>query len=197
MAVVTVTVADSEPTPQRWEMPPNPLVGRSPVPQGLLTYSGTDAIATLTAGSQTVYKLTLSLPPGFAYLPRIMLVLYSSDDTGQSWDADGFAKYLRPSIGSSSSGAIGNTIFTMHSQGAFTASATNATQLWTPGTGAPKLIIHGDDTLQVNLTDMDAAAAGQAAGDMSYWIEMYVFNIDQIDKWEVNTPIPTISHTAF
>lgn len=197
MAIITVTVADAEPTPTRWAMPPDPSVQRSPIPQGTITYSGEDAIATLAGGNQTSYGLNLTMPTGFAYLPRVVLVRFASDDITESWDATGEVLYTLTSAGQAAGGTFGSVFHAMLSPGAFVRSAAKASRLWVPAAGSPKLMLQGADVYGIALTDMDSGAGGSTAGDISYWVQFYVFNIDQIDKWEVNTPIPVISHVAF
>lgn len=197
MAIISVVVTDAAPVPTRWAMPTSGQTNRSPVPQGLLTYSGKDAIATLAGGNQTSYSLAIQFPAGFAYLPRTILMRYSSDDLDISWDADGFLFADRPSVGASFAGSVAQTAFSCNSNGIWNRAAAFASRVWAPTAGSPKLIFQTGDELQVVLADIDVAADGATAGDMTYWIQLYVFNIDQIDNWEVNTPIPVISHTSF
>lgn len=197
MAIITVSVADGDPAPRRWVMPPSTIATRSPVPQGLITFSGIDAIATLAAGNQTFYSLILTMPAGFAYLPRTVLLRYTSDSTVQTWDDTGLAFIRIDSSGAASLGQAGAISHGLSSPGVWNGGAANASRIWTPSDGSPKLVLKGGDRTNFELTDMDAGAGGQTAGDMSYWIDYYVFGIAQVDNWEVNTPIPVINHTAF
>lgn len=197
MAIIAEVFSDDKPTAHRWSTPANYVQLRSPVPVGLITFAGTDPIATLVATNQIRYALTITMPKGAAYLPRSFLFRYNSDDVDESWDADGVMDFTRTSFGDSTFGAVGSTTFGIHSQGSFTRAAAVATRMWVPSPGSPKLLLQGGDTYLTELSNMDAGAGGQAAGDMIYWHDWYVFNLDQIDKWEINTPIPVISHVSF
>jgi len=191
MAVVTVAVVDSAPFATKWEMPNNYQGIRSPIPRGLITYQGSDAIATLSAGDETSYQLSTVMPPGFAYLPRNISLHFQSDDLVNNFGLNGLMIYnfvgqlsnaRRPTYNLTSSGeAIGLAVI--------------ARKVWVPGTGTGKLLLTGGDSIVFQLSDMDSG--GSTAGSLAYYIEYYVFDIDQVDKWEVNTPIPVIAHTSF
>lgn len=197
MAIITVSVSDAEPTPRRWVMPPSGIITRSPVPQGTIVFTGVDAIATLAGGNQTFYSLILTMPTGFAYLPRTVLVRYSSDSAVESWDDTGLVFIRLDSGGAATLGAAGAISHGLSSPGTWHGGAASASRIWTPSVGSPKIMLKGGDRSNFEIADMDSGAGGQTAGDMSYWIEYYVFGIEQIDNWEVNTPIPVINHTAF
>ena len=195
MAVITVTVGDNSPIPLQWELPGGPQQLRSPIPAGLVTFSGITAIALKEAGNQTSYVLTLTMPKGFAYLPRYMVMRYASDTLVAEWNLRGLGKYNRTSRGSISAGDVGATYFQLLSPGANEQLALFKNFIWTADVGTPKLMLQENDTMVIYLEDMDAGET--PAGDMNYWIEFYVYQVDQIDKWEINTPIPVTSHSAF
>jgi len=197
MAIIAVAATNLLPFPQAWELPPGPVALRSPIPRGLVTFAGIDAIAALVGGNQTNYGLKLTMPPGFAYLPRTILIRYSSDDTDISYDAEGLAFLTVANAGGSDIGEPGAISHGLTSPGVFTRAAVSGSRIWTPSDGSPKIMLQGGDTFEALLTDMDVAADGATAGDMSYWCQYYVFDVDQIDKWEVNSPIPVISHVSF
>lgn len=188
MAVVTVSVADSAPFAQKWEMPNNYEGIRSPIPRGLITFTGTDAIATLSAGDETSYQLLLTMPPGFAYLLRLLHVRFVSDNLVANFGLFGHTFYSR------TVDPINNQ-FSIVAPGVAINNAVVGQILWAPVATAPKLMLRGGDQMGIRLSDMDAG--GSTAGDMLYFHQFYIFDIDQIDKWEVNTPIPVISHSSF
>jgi len=188
MTVVSVTVIDTEPYVRRWEMPVNYEGLRSPIPQGILTFSGTDAIATLAGGDQTAYRLNLVMPTGFAYLLKLLSLKFSSDNLVANFGLNGHAFFQRVVDPISNS-------FSIVSPGEDINAAVVAQIHWSPVSTAPKLLLRGLEQLGIRVSDMDAG--GSSAGDMLYFCQFYIFDVDQIDKWEVNTPIPTISHTSF
>lgn len=188
MAIVTVDVTDEEPVPTRWEMPPNYASLQSPIPRGIIQFRGTDPIALLGSGDETSYKLTLTMPAGAAYLPKVIMVRYDSDDLDLNFNDNGFGFYVRakdPEV----------LHFVMASGGEVINNANLANKIWAPLPVTPKVVLAGGDTMGLRFADM--TAGGSTAGDMGYYVDFYAFDIDQVDKWQVNTPIPIISHTSF
>lgn len=198
MAIITVTVADADPTPFGWELPPNPAQIRSPVPRGLIIFAGTVAIPTLVAGNETTYFLTTTMPDGFAYLLKNMEIDYVSSTLENGFDVNGHGFINRSnSPGGSGAGDPGRVRFNIQSPGNINVAAAVAVKIWTPIQGSPKVILRPGEDMQFYVQDMDAAQDGSVSGVMSYNVEMYVFDLDQIDKWEINTPTPVISHVSF
>jgi len=195
MAIITVSITNTSPTPTAWEIPGGPAGLRSPVPRGLINFHGTDAIATKIAGNETSYLLTITMPDGFAYLPRNTVLRFGSDDLVAEWQVLGFGAYQRLSRGSTSKGEPGASHFNLKAPGFSFVNAAFKNYIWTPTEGTPKLIMLGGDKMQFYLADMDAGET--TAGDLSYSCEFYVFDVDQVDKWEVNTPIPVINQASF
>lgn len=196
MAIIAVSVSDALPKPYRWAMPPEGQSLLSPIPRGFVVYSGSDSIPLLGAGDETNYNLTLTMATGFAYLPRNLVIRYTSDDLVNQFDNLGQGIYIRPSVvpGNVGSGSAGLTPFNIESPGEINQTASLGTRIWTPPQGTPKLLLQGGDTLLLFLADM---AGTSTAGDMEYWIDFYVFDVDQIDKWPIHTPTPVISHVSF
>lgn len=194
MATVSITTSDATPVGIKWEMPTNYEGLRSPIPRGLVFFSGTEAIPTLSAGDVTNYRLNLTLPTGFVYLPKDALINFISDDLVVNFDNNGVLTYQ------GASGTINNPLtpsrsYNLTSPGVVNFFAALGTKIWVPGVGTPKLFMQGLDVFNMRVADIDAG--GSTAGDINYFMNFYVFDVDQIDKWEVNTPIPTISHTSF
>lgn len=187
MAVVSVSVQDSIPLPTKWEMPTSQESLRTPIPRGVVTFSSSDPIATLSAGDETAYSVQCTMPGGFAYLPKVINLRFSSDDLVANFNLNAFGFYTR---------ADGPVTFFWSLEGLLVIdSAVEANIVWQPLPVTPKLYLLPGEQLTLRAADMDAG--GSTAGDMFYFIELYVFDIDQIDKWATNTPIPIISHTSF
>jgi len=192
MAVVDVLVTDGTPVATKWELPSEYDGLRSPIPIGLVTYIGKDDVAAKTNVNQTNYVLTLNMPDGFAYLPKNISLRYTSDDLVVDFNDNGSGSYSGAGIVQGPS----TPNFNILSPGQFiVGAATRARKIWNVTPITPKLLLLGGGAISFGLVDMSADAS--VAGDMTYYIQFYVFHVDQVDKWEVNTPIPTISHTAF
>lgn len=191
MAVISVTVTDAAPEMTKWEMPPEFLSLPSPIPRGILTFKGTSEIAILGTGDQTAYRLVVTFPSGFAYLPRMLELRFQADDLTNDFDNNGWGQWSGPRFLTQGTGPG----FNLTSPGETISAGTNANRFWEPTPNTPKLFQLFPDTLSLRVNDMSADAS--SAGDLSYWCEFYVFDVDQIDKFAVNTPIPVISHTSF
>lgn len=191
MAVVPVAINDAAPRGQQWSLEAGSAQQRSPIPRGLLVFSGTAAVALKDAANVTSVVLTLTMPTGGAFLPRNFNWRFQSDDLTNDFNVRGHAFYTRAAP--IDNGAA--PLFTMLSPGGYIVVGTIGALNWVPAPGSPKLMLAGGDTMTFSAQDQSSDAS--TAGDISYWMEFYVFDQDQIDKWQVNTPIPTISHTSF
>lgn len=188
MAIIAIALTDLAPIRVAWERPPDYFGNRSPVPQGLAVFAGTGAVAAKDAANFTNLSITLTMPDGYAYLPRNLLTRFQSDDLVNDFDANGQGNY----------GLVGrpfSPVFNLVSPGLNNVSCVNANRIWFPGEGAAKAIMRPLSTIAMRMHDMSTDAS--TAGDAFWYAEFYVFNVDQVDKWEVNTPIPVISHTSF
>lgn len=190
MAVITLAITDGTPKAKAWETPPTPDTLRSPIPQGILVFSGTGTVLAKDAANQTSVQLSLVMPEGFAYLPRSAELRFESEDLVNDFGDNGLGFYTGSDFPSGQ-----NPHFNVQSIGEIVHAATNADRIWTPQAGTPKLLLRETFTFDMRVADMSSDAS--PAGVASYYAEFYVFKVDQIDKWEINTPIPVISHVAF
>jgi len=188
MTIRFTDVTDNIPTIRYWETPESPEALRSPVPMGVLTFNGTVEVVAKISNDEMVIRLTHEMPSGFAYLPRSISVRYDSDDLTNNYNDNGFMFY----------GGVppGTTLWNLTSPGEFIGSGgADAIRVWTTTVGTPKILLQGGNTLGIRVADM--AAGASAAGDFFWHHEFYQFQVQQIDKYEVNTPIPVISHVTF
>lgn len=190
MSVIAVALTDVKPFPIYWSTPAYYSQLRSPIPGGLIVFGFTGAIPLLGAGDETNLKLTITLPDGYAYLLRNCRISIESDDLTNTFGVLGSGQYDR-----TPNPTPQKSKFEMESSGNIIHEAVTAHKIYTPVRSTPKLILKPADSMTFRFSDMDSG--GSAAGDCSWYMEFYVFGLDQVDKWEVNSPIPTISHTSF
>lgn len=173
----------------RWEMPEAPDALRSPVPMGVVQFEGSEPIAVKGTNDETNYKLVTVLPGGFAYLIKSATVAFVSDDLVNDFGNFGVMRYLLNTAG---------ITYAFDAPGeSFLGNAAKAARIYSISRGSAKLMLQPDagHTIDFRLTDMSADAS--TAGDVNYFIEFYQYAIGQVTKWEVNTPLPTLSHTSF
>lgn len=196
MATVSVTITDAAPIPQRWGSLSDAAGLRSPIPQGLNIYGlGKTALVAKGAGDVTALSVVLTMPSGFAYLPRNIAVRVQSDTLVNNYGDNAYGFFTRATPKTSSIEVGAAQQFNLTSPGEFVNVAVSAGRIWVPGPGSAKLLLRGGDSVTMRFSDMDAGAS--PAGDEAHYAEFYVFNLDQVDKWEVNTPVPVIDHSSF
>lgn len=187
MAIISVSTTTGPTQVERWEMPPSPDAIRSPVPSGVIHFNGTEAIAALDAANQTSYSLICTLPGGHVYILKSFTLRFASDDLVNDFNDIGLCLYNIPTT---------SPVFNMVSPGAGVFLGNMAMKVWQPTSTTPKRILFGGrDTFNMYVADMSADAS--TAGDMNYDVQFYEFDVDQIDKYELNTPIPMVSATSF
>lgn len=187
MAVVDVNLADAAPSAVKWELPSEYNQLRSPIPRGIASFVGTGAVVAKGAGDETDLKLTITFPgAGFRYLPKHCAIRFLSDDLTESYNSNAIGFYITTTI---------TCAFNLTSPGQFQQNALLAGRLWVPAAGTNKPILAPGDTVVYNFADMTAGAT--SAGDLLWEIDFYQFTADQVDKWEIHTPIPVISHVSF
>lgn len=186
MTVITINLTDTVPTPSTWELPAERDQLRSPIPRGIISFLGTGAVAAKGAGDETNLNLTITFPgAGLRYLPKHTMLRFRSDDVTESFENCAIGFYLGDRTEE----------FALCSDGQVFQNATTAGRIWVPQPGTNKPIMSPGDTIVYNFADMTAGAT--TAGDLNWVIDFYVYTADQVDKWEIHTPIPVISHVSF
>lgn len=189
MAVISISTTDATPKVRRWEMPAGPQGIRSPVPRGILCFNGTTAIASKLSTNVTNVRLIVQPPTGYVHLLKSFALRVASDDLSIDFGLFGTGSY------SLASTAI-NPHFNIVAPGiSFVTLATRANIIFVPTPDTPKFFLVDTDNIAFNVQDMSADAS--TAGDYFWNVELYQFDVDQIDKFELNTPIPVISSTSF
>lgn len=192
MAVIAIALTDNAPVPIRWELPPGPSQIRSVVPVGLLVFTGSGAVTAKGAGDETNLTIALTMPGGVAFIPRNMMVSVTSADTVNEFELVGTCDIITiPMI----PGATQNPRFNMLAPGFNFAAAAVKQIVWVPDRGAIKPVMPADSIVTFNFADMDAGATSAATA--RWYTDFYVFELDQIDKWQINTPTPVTFASSF
>lgn len=189
MAVIPIALTDASPTLDIWETPETEDQLRSPIPKGVIRFDGTGAVALKGTNDETNLTIEFTMPDGYVYLPRFFTARYRSDDLVENFEANALAFYVFVTDANRS------VSINLTSPGQFIEGAIQAEKIWVPGRGSPKLLMRPTDTFTAALADMDAGAS--TAGDLFWRGEFYCFEPNQVDKWQVHTPVPIINHAAF
>lgn len=184
MTVIAVAANDVGNLTSRWQIPPEEALNNSPIPRGLREYQGTIAVPALGANDETNVSITLVFPTNFIYLPKSFTCTFTSDDTTTEFENFGSLEYQ---VGGLS--AIGTRImYPLRCEGASVRSALTSTQTYVP-LGTWRRFINGSnaDLMAFFLADMSNDAS--TAGDISWFADFLVYDVEQCFNWPVNTPI--------
>lgn len=184
MAVIAVTATDTGDLTTRWAIPDEKQLNNSPIPRGLREYKGTAAVPALGAGDQTNVGITFSFPSNFIYLAKSFTCSFVSDDLTSEFGNLGNIEY---EVGGSAS--IANRIeYPIKSEGQSFRSAVKSDQTYVP-LGTWRRFINGSngDFFAFFLADMSGDAS--TAGDVSWFADFLVYDVEQCFNWPVNTPL--------
>lgn len=191
MAIIDVTASDEITITVLHQIESGTVQPHTFIPRGTAFHEGTAAIATLVAGNQTRFALTLSFPTNYTYLLKQLSVTYRADNATVTTFSDvaimdylllALAQTQRSELFSNGASGVGSTL--------------RSEKVWHPSVHAPRLFVDGNlaETVVLNFQDPDVAAGGQVAGDFIWVIEWYFFDQEQMLKWPVRTATPVLCY---
>lgn len=182
MAIVNVVPGSAGEITKLWKIPPASRHTNSFIPRGIVTFEGSSSIAAKIAADQTRVQLTLSFSGSFCFALKNFSVRVTSDD--QSNDFNNTGRVLFGASGlSAECVATGNT---------YADSTLKAQKIYTLPAGFGYPLMTGDtDDILVTLADVSADAS--SAGDVIWFVQAYMYDIEQCNNYQVNTPFPVIS----
>lgn len=200
MATIVTAVVDFG-LRQGWEIP-NPIQFQ---PRALITYDGTTTIPALLVGNQALYELDVVLPKNFVYrLKSIELSVYTESATV----TDGFAQGMSVNF-------VVNGI-TRRSFSLFNAYLVGSGPTFAGFLRDPDITLRHATTFLPNPAQYfdspilaDAAPLGRAsifvryaefdtvvraALDVRHHVEVFQYDREQYNHWQMNSPYPTSMH---
>lgn len=183
MTVIAADTIDPGDETIRWEVPTDVILNNTPIPRGMRTYTGAGAVAALGANDETSVDITFTFPTAFNYLPRLLNISFVSDDLTTEFSNFGTLQYL---------GSLTN-LHPLLCDGAAFRAAVRSVQTFYP-TGNWRRWINGPDGDVVDLFLADISGDTSTAGDVVWYAEFLEYDIEQCQKWPVNTPVPVFTN---
>ena len=186
MAVISVTGSDSGADQVNHAVPGEPELNYSVVPRATRHYESTLSYAAKLAADQTRVEVTFNFPQNFYYLLKSLVVNVQSDDQTLDFNANGAILYAldhwsnNPQVPVISDGVYFHT------------SSLKSGRLYTPR-DTPRYFIDGPKGDQFIIQLSDTSSDASPAGDVIWYAEFWVFDVDQVNKWPINTAQPVFS----
>lgn len=182
MTVIAVVATDPGDTVQQWAIPPGTQSADTPIPRGLRNYQGSGAVAALGANDETAVTITLEFPENFNYLPRNILISFRSDDATEEFEAGGFMSY--GDMGSTSN-SNGVELVSTNSLIVNNAGTLQALRAFRP-LGQWRRFVSGPRSDSIILQIIDNSNDTSTAGDVLWWADFWIYDIEQCLRWPVN-----------
>ncbi len=188
MAVISVSVVDPGDEVIQWSIPPEPELNH--VPRGIRTYRGTAAIAAKGAGDETRVQIRFTFPTSYAYVMKTLGCMFQSDDTVNEFQAA--AGLAMAPFGGTDHGDMIHGVLTGAEINVN--AATVARRMYQPSPGFPRPVLNASvgATTFLELADMDAGAT--TAGDVTWYGEFWVYDLDQVRSYPMHTPNPVVCY---
>jgi len=189
MAQVTTAIAYIG-SYQPFERPPQNLALWTAIPRGLQTFSAnTVALDAKPINDIQLLSLTAILPPNFGYV-FANVALSISQDVADAWDAP-FLLNLQNFYWATQQQSLGLSISAM--LGSLSGGFGTVRSYADKSSAFNYPIIGTKDTtgIQINLQATNQAAPAGAAGTVDSFISFWQFDLEQIRKYAINSPIPT------
>jgi len=193
MAIISVTPTDAGMISQ-WKRPAGKRLEASRVPVGLKTYTGTQAIASLLAGNQTSFRLTMNFTEPFTFQLKDLAIWWQTDDSATDPDlsTEGLFNYLFSSPPGGNFPLDRQPAFLLQGSLAFRGATLLPTVAYAPVAPIRPLIRGGIGSLaRIDLNDSSADAT--AAGDVVWAVNFYMYDVEQTLHYAVNEAITTLS----
>ncbi len=177
---------------QPYERPPDPVALWSAIPRGLQTFFFTTALDAITVGNNALLNLNSTLPVNFGYVMADAAVTLSMVGAGNDWNRT-FILTMNNFYRGPPSEAIPLVARWLQELDAsdHIGDAKSMKQLY-PWPTYP--MVAPDVTgISAVMSMFNNATTARAAGVLFGYISFWVFDLEQIRKYAINSPIPTHS----
>jgi len=184
VAIITNTTTVTAFTPTTWEIPGN--IDRSQIPRGMITYQGVIPVAALLTSNTLSFRIILTMPINYFFALKSFYVSMQSDDGSIGFD----------NAGSITFGQAGSDVQQMIlSRGIdFEYSNLRAHKSYALDAVGPYAFLDGSGGDAFTVVLSDTSGGDESAGDVSYVISFYQFDVEQMNKYAINTSMPVIRY---
>jgi len=186
-----IQTVDLTPDYVPYERPPEQFTLWSAIPRGLQSFIASVQLDAKALNDTALLNLNATLPPNFGYV--LMDVNVSiSQDTAVNWSAIfnlNLQQFYR-ATGSAVIGLNGNWVQEFNVNDAFGVVG-RALQVVQPWPSFPMIGTPTTAGILINMTMANPAAGAALAGTVNAYMSWWQFDLEQIRKFPINSPIPT------
>lgn len=173
-----------------YERPPQTLTLWSAIPRGLQSFIvANEALDLIAVGDGALLNLQATLPPNFGYVMQDLNLTLAQDSAGTGWTASMSLNlqffYRAPGILAAVAGNWPQEMISTSQD-----SSTRQLRVRTPWPSFPIIGAPGTSGVLVNISTFNNAGNAVAAGVINAWISFWQFDLEQIRKYPINSPIP-------
>lgn len=189
MAQVTTAISFTG-SYQPFERPPQAISLWSAIPRGLQSFSvDTQLLDAKPINDIQLLTITATIPPNFGYV-FADVALTISQDVADAWDP-AFILNLQNFYRAPQTVSLGLSISAMLPSIAGGFGTVRATAEKTGAFSFPIVGVKDTTGIQINLQATNQAAPAGAIGTVNAYISFWQFDLEQIFKYPINSPIPT------
>ncbi len=193
MAVDTQTIAMT-PSYVPYERPPQPATLWSAIPRGLQSFLvPAAALDAKILNDDMILTLTATLPPNFAYVMTRDMMISISQDQANDWNAIilfNLQNYYRTTLNDAVA-LSGTWTAQIRSNEDANTRALTAQDSYGGWPSLPIIGAQGTSGIQIAITLTNFANAATTAGTIDAAISFWQFDLEQVRKYPINSPIPT------
>ncbi len=174
-----------------YERPPQPQTLWTAIPRGLQTFLWTAVLDLIAVGNKAILNLNAVLPPNFAYVMADANLALAQVSAGTEWAPTynlNLQNYYRAPVNQSvalSSNWVQNMVDNTQD------GDTKASSLAQPWPAFPIIGSTGTSGIQIVISTFNNAQVARAVGTIDAYISFWQFDLEQIRKYPINSPIPT------
>ncbi len=197
MAIITTTTTAPAVISTIHEVAPGAIQEGTTIPRGTALYAGILPVAALVATNQRAVVVNLTFGSSNVFLLKNLTFSYVADTVEEnSFVTAGVGKYHLSILDPISSADIGPQ-FGLESPGSVGVGTTlESTRTWHLVNNWPRTFIHGEtgDTMSFHFADPDPGAGGKVAGDLFFFGEFWIYDIEQVKRFPVHNPFPVVCY---
>ncbi len=175
---------------QPYERPPDPIALWSAIPRGLQSFFFAGSLDLISAGNNALLNLNSTLPVNFGYVMADAAVKLSMTGAGADWNRTFILNVSNFYRDSGNLGIVADWLQEMDASDNI-GDSKSMKQLY-PWPTYP-MVAPGTTGIGATMAMFNNAQTARSAGVFFGYISFWVFDLEQIRKYAINSPIPTHS----
>jgi len=174
-----------------YERPPQPYTLWTAIPRGLQSFTVAAAqLNEILVGNDALLNLTATLPPNFGYvMVDCNLTITMANAAGSlGWDAT-YNLNLQNFYRAGGAGLSGN--WTQEMLDSAQDASTRTSSTIQPWPSFPMVAPGGSSGILINISTFNNGELARSVGTIDSYISFWQFDLEQIRKFPINSPMPT------